>query len=102
MFAQHVLELLGIARQVRRHVAEDRLLAQVVADDRRDVVVHDLVVRDAGADRVRQRDVARADRAEQPRDAEHRLGPEGERVEELVVDAPVDHVDLPAPVVVRM
>ena len=100
--AEHVLELLGIARQVRRHVAEDRLLAEVVADDLGHVVVDDLVVGDARADRVRERDVARAHGAEQPGDAEHRLGAEGERVEELVVDAAVDHVDLPAPVVVRM
>ena len=62
------------------------------------VVVDDLVVGDARADRVRERDVAGAHRAEQPGDAEHRLRPEGERIEELVVHAAVDHVDLAAPV----
>ena len=92
-----MIELLGIARQVRRHVVEDRLLAEVVADDLRDVPVDHLVVGDARADRVRQRDVARADRAEQPRDAEHRLGAERERIEELVVDPAVDDVHLPPP-----
>ena len=52
-----------------------------------------LVVGDAGADRVGERDVAGAVGVQQPRHAEQAVGPEGERVEEVVVDAPVDDVD---------
>ena len=54
---EHVLALLGVRQQVGRHVVEDRLLAQVVADHLRHVVVDRLVVGDAGADRVDDRHV---------------------------------------------
>ena len=72
---------------------EDRLLAEVEPDHVRHVRIDRLVVGDAGADRVGERDAAGAVGREQARHAEHRIGAERERVEEVVVDAPVDHVD---------
>ena len=70
-----------------------RLLVEVEADQVRHEGVDRLVVGDAGARRVRERDVAGAVGVHQARDAERAVAPEGERVEEVVVDAPVDHVD---------
>ena len=76
-----------------RDVGEHRLLAQIVADHRRNVRIDRLVVGDAGADRVRQRHVAGAIGIEQAGDAERGVGAEIERVDEVVVDPAVDHVD---------
>ena len=74
-------------------VGQDRLLGQVVPDDRRHVGIERLVVGHAGADGVGQRDVAGPVGVEQPRDPERRVGAERQRVDEVVVDAAVDHVD---------
>ena len=89
---EHPGALLGVGHQVGRHVVEDRLLAEVVADHLGHVVVDRLVVGHAGADRVDDRDAAGPVRAHQPRHAEHRVGPELERVHEVVVDPAVDRV----------
>ncbi len=86
-------QLLGIAQQVGLDVVEQRLLAEVVADHLGHVGVDRLVVGDAGADRVGQRNRARAVGADQARDAEQRVRPELERVDEVVVEAAVDRVD---------
>ena len=90
---EHVREVVGIGRVEGRHVAEDRLLAEVEADHLRHVRVDRLVVGDAGADRVGERHVAGAIGVEQAGHAEQAVLAEGERVEEVVVDAPVDDVD---------
>ncbi len=78
-------------------VADDRLLAQVVADQVRHVGVDQLVVGHAVADRVGQRHPAAADGVDQTGDAEHRVLPEVHRVDEVVVDPAVDDVDPPQP-----
>ena len=64
---EHVAAVGLVHAEVGRHVAEDRLLAEVVADHLRHVAVDRLVVGDAGAGRVRERDVARAVGVEQAR-----------------------------------
>ena len=61
------LALLGVGQQVGRDVVEDRLLAEVVADHLRHVVVDRLVVGDARADRVDDRHRAGAVGAHQAR-----------------------------------
>ena len=98
MRASAALELLGVVEQVGRDVLEQRLLAEVEADHLRDVVVDRLVVGDAGADRVGDRDRAGAVGAHQPGHAEQRVGAELERVDEVVVEAAVDGVDAREPV----
>ena len=87
------LEVLGVGQQVGLDVAQQRLLVEVEADHLGHVVVDRLVVGDARADRVGQRDRARAVSAHEPRHAEHRVRPELERVDEVVVQAAVDGVD---------
>ena len=82
-----------IAEQVRLDVRQDRLFGQVELDDRRDVRVERLVVGQPGADRVGERHVAGAIGVQQPGDAQVRVGPERQRIEEVVVHAPVDDVD---------
>ena len=89
---ERVGEVVGVAQQVGRDVGEDRLLAEVEADHLRHERVDRLVVGHPGADGVGERDAAGAVGLEQARHAQHRVGPEGERVEEVVVDAAVDHV----------
>jgi hypothetical protein len=76
----------------QRHVREDRLLAQIEADHLRDMEVGRLVIGDAVADGVADRHVAGARRAQQAGDAEHAVGAEGLGIEEVVVDAAVDHM----------
>ena len=66
------------------------------------VGVERLVVGDAGADGVGERDVAGAIGVEQAGDAEVRVAAERQRIEEVVVDAAVDDVDARRPAVVRM
>ena len=89
---EDLLARLRLAHPPGVDVAEHRLLGEVVADDVRHVGVDELVVGDAVADRVGERDVAGAGGVDQARAAEHRVGPEVHRVEELVVDPAVDHV----------
>ena len=90
---QHVGPVLRLAQHPGRDVREQRLLAQVEPDHLRDVGVDGLVVRDAGADGVGDGDVAGAIGGEQPWHAQHRVRPERQRVEEVVVDSPVHDVD---------
>ena len=68
-------------------------LAEIEADHLGDVGINGLVVGDAGADGVGDGDVAGAIGGEQAGDAEHGVGAEHEGVQEVVVDAAVDHVD---------
>ena len=74
-------------------VVQDRILAQVVADHGRHVGVDELVVGHPVAHPVGDRDPPRPRRVDDAGAAHQRLGPELQRVEVLVVDAPVDHVD---------
>ena len=74
-------------------VLEDRVLAQVVADHGRHVGVDELVVGHAVAHAVGDGHPAGPGRVDDARAAHQRLGPELQRVEVVVVDAPVDHVD---------
>jgi hypothetical protein len=55
---EHVGERVRLAAAPGRHVLQDRLLAEIEADDLRHVAVDRLVVGDAGADRIGERDVA--------------------------------------------
>ncbi len=86
-------ELIGILEAVGVDVGEDRLLGEVVGDERRHVGVDQLVVSDAIADGVRDRDVAGARRVDEAGAADEGLGAEVHRVEELVVHAAIDDVD---------
>ena len=90
---EHLFEGARVFEPPRVDVLEDRLLGEVVADEVGHVRVEQLVVGDAVADRVRDRDVAEPRREHETRGAEHRVGAELQRIEELVVDAAVDDVD---------
>ncbi len=75
-------------------VGQQRLLVQVVRDHFRDVGVDELVVAHPVAHRVGDHDTALAGGVEHAGDAQHRVRVELQRIQELVVDPPVDHVDL--------
>ena len=86
---QHVRVLQAVGVDVR----EQRLLAEVVADQVRHPGVDELVVRDAVADPVRDGDLTGPRGVDQPRAADHAVRPEMERVQVVVVDPSVEHVD---------
>ena len=90
---ERVFETLGIAAEMRFDVGNDRFLAQVVADDFGDVGVDAFIVRHAGAGRIHQRDIAAFIGVHDSRHAKQRVLAKYDRVEEVVVDAPVDDVD---------
>ena len=90
---EHVGEILGLAAAPGRHVLQDRFFAEIEFHDLGHVGVDRLVVGDAGADRVGQRDVAGRIGRHQPGHAERGIRAEGEGIEEVVVDPAVDHVD---------
>ncbi len=93
----HVREGVLLAAAVGRHVVQDRLLAGEELHDLGHVAVDRLIVRDAGPDRVGEGHRAALVGVHQPRHAEDRIRAEDQRVEEVVVEAAVDHVDLPRP-----
>ena len=100
---EHVVALLGDVGMNVGTLCEDRLLAEVEADHLRHVRIDRLVVGDAGADRVGERHAARRDtRRTGPGTPSIESGAERERVEEVVVDAPVDHVHALRPARRRM
>ena len=90
---EHVREVVGSVAWYVGTLPRIGLLAEVEADHLRHERVDRLVVGDAGADRVGERHVAGPVGVEQAGHAEQAVLAEGERVEEVVVDAAVDHVD---------
>ncbi len=89
---QAVREFVGFAQLPGRHVVEDRLLGQIEPDHLGHERIDRLVVGNAGADGVGQRHLAGAVRRKQSRNADHRIGAEGFRIQEIVVDAAIKHV----------
>ena len=91
---EDVVALLRVDAEVGGHVRQDGVLIEVVFDHLRHERVNGFVVRHAGADRVREGDVALLVGADDAGHAEERVFAENERIEEVVVDAAVDHVHL--------
>ena len=90
---EHLFERAGLLEPPGVDVGQDRLLRQVVPDEVGQVGVDELVVGDPVADRVGDRDVAEPGGEHEAGRPEHRVGAELQRIEELVVDPAVDHVD---------
>ena len=78
-------------------LARTGLLGQVVPDHVGHISVDALVVRHARPRRVNQRHVAELISVHQPGYAEQGVGPEDQRVHEVVVQPPVDHVHASQP-----
>ena len=78
-------------RHVRGRVVENRFLAEIVLDHLRHEVVDGLVIGRAVAQRVDDGHVARAVGGQDTGHTDHRIRIEGERVEEFVGQAAVDH-----------
>ena len=88
-----MLALARHGRAERLDVVEDRILAEVVADDVRHQRIDRLVVGAAIARRVGQRHASLGVGAHEPGHAEHAVGQEELGIEIGVVDAPIDDVD---------
>ena len=82
-----------LAADMGLDVLDQRLLAQVIFDDPGHIGIDRLVIRNAGADRIGDRDIAGLPRADQPAHAQHGFRAEHVRVEEIVVQAAIDRVD---------
>ena len=85
--------MVGLAATPGRHILEERLLAKIEFYDLGHVTVDRLVVGDAGADGIGERDGAGLISRHQAGYAQRAVGPEDQRIEEVVVDAAIDHVD---------
>ena len=95
---EHLLAMTGVFAAPGVDVGQDRLLRQVVADEVGQVGVDELVVGHAVTDRVGDRDIAAPCRVEQAGHAEHRITPEMNGIQEVVVDPAVDDVHRNQPV----
>ena len=94
---QHVGPFVGPIADIAGHVRQQRRFIEVEADEVRHPGVHGLVVRHACARRIGQGDVACLPRAHQSGDPQRRISAKRLRIDEQIVDAPVDHVDAGAP-----
>ena len=90
---EDVSEVLGLAATPGRYVLEDRLRAEIELYNLRHVAVHRLVVRDAGTHSVCERYVSGLIGRHQTWNPQRGIGPEGERIEKVIIDAPVYYVD---------
>lgn len=86
-----------IGHQICLDVGENRIFAEIITDDGRNIGIQSFVVRNTGAERVSETDVSGAISIEQTGDSEARVVPEGQRVDKIVIDAAVDHIHAPKP-----
>ena len=94
---QHVGEILLVVEHIGVDILEDRLFIQIKTDHFRHIGIHRFIVGHTGTDSIRQRNASGTVGAHQSRHAQHRIGAEGFRIDEVVVDAPVDHIDFLRP-----
>ena len=90
---QNVLQVGGFVRQIGVHIRNDRILVEVIFDHPRHEIIHDLVVGDAGADGVGQGHIAGTVGVHQARHAQHGVPAKNRRIQEIIVQPPVDHMD---------
>ncbi len=90
---QHIRSVLGLTQHPRADVCNEGFLAKVETHHVRHIRVDGLVVRDSGADGVGDRHVSGAIDGQKSRNPERRIGPERQRIEEVVVDTTIDDVD---------
>ena len=83
----------GLAATPCRHIVQNRGFAEIKFDNLRHIGIDRLVVGDAGADGIGDGHIARPVGAHQAGDADDRLRSERARIEETVVDPPVDDID---------
>jgi hypothetical protein len=76
------------------HLRQERVLAEVVLDERGHERIDGLVVGDAGTGSIGERDVALAVDVQEAGHAQQAVAPKHQRIEEIIVDPAVDHVDL--------
>src|SRR5208337_339942 len=81
-------------REVGFDVCQDWILIEVVPDHFRHEVIGHLIVCNAGTDRICQADIAAAVSVDETGYTEHGIGSEDMRVEKIVVDSAVNHIDL--------
>ena len=94
---EHVRAISRVGQQVRLDVRQNRLFVEIETNNRRHVRIDRLVVGDACADGVHNRHVARPISVEQAGHAKPRVWPERQRIDKIVVHAPINHIDAAQP-----
>lgn len=90
---EDVREMVGAIAEIGLDGAEDGILVQIIINHGGNVCVDGFVVGDAVAGSVSESDIASAVGAHEAGHAEHGIGAEAERVEEVVVNAAINDVD---------
>src|SRR5687767_6306458 len=80
---QHMIAILRIVTDECRHIADDRILIQVILDDLFDVGVDDFVVSNTSARCIRQSHATATINVEQSWDAQHRICSKHHGVKEI-------------------
>src|SRR5712692_8976889 len=89
----HVLTLVIIPTNIGGNIGENYIFSQVVFNDLWNIRINDLVVSNAGPRRVCEGDTSGAVDVHQAGNAKHRVGTEGRRIEKVVIDPAIDHID---------
>ena len=90
---EYVFAIVRAGTDVRRHVLENRLLAEVEPNHFFDVRIDGFIVGDTGAHGVGERHVSGPIGAKQTGYAEQAVRAEDLRIEEVVVEPAIDHID---------
>ena len=85
--------ILGPGAEIGGDVLNDRLFAEVIAHHVGDIGVDQLVVGNAGAGGIGNGDTSLGVNLHQAANAQHRIATEDGGIEEVVIDAPIDHID---------
>ena len=88
-------QIILLRSQIGRHIRQDRFLAEVILNDARHKIIDHLVIGHSGADGICQRDISRAIGIHQSRHPKHRIFSKHHRIDEVVINAPVNHIHPP-------
>ena len=90
---EHVCELRLVPADVGGHIGKDRVFTGVIPDHFRDVGIDDLVVPDPGAGGIGHGHPPFFINFHDPGNAQHGIRTEGPRIDEIVVDPAIEHID---------
>ena len=89
---EDVITLRLLSQDESFHIRQNRIFAEVVANDCGHVGVSCLIVGDSRSYSVHQRHISGAICVEQSGNTEARVGAEAQRIDEVVIDAAIDHI----------
>src|SRR5215471_4962358 len=90
---EDVIQLRIMDTEIRRHVLQDRIFAQIKPNHCGNVCVNGFIVSDAGADGIRKCDIAGPVCIQQTCTTEQAVVLECKWIEKLIINASIDYVD---------